>query len=184
MSDVLTEIVKVDPSFTKESFLKMCELEIIPNILEVRLIPHSRWRDFHRVHPVNLSVWKETRLKHRWKHQLNFRRFYPPIVEGKHRWTTGGSPVKAHRERLSLVKHRAKCRLNVKGRVLFPVIHTFFCLPVRAHFRYRLAAVRAENTNSRGAFSPVWKEFSPEVHRLIQQWIQRCTTVGSSVKRV
>lgn len=34
MSEVLTEICKVEPSFDKESFLKMCEKEIIPNILE------------------------------------------------------------------------------------------------------------------------------------------------------
>ena len=34
MSDVLTEICKVEPSFDKERFLKMCEKEIIPNILE------------------------------------------------------------------------------------------------------------------------------------------------------
>lgn len=34
MSEVLTEIVKVDPSFDKDAFLKMCEKDIIPNILE------------------------------------------------------------------------------------------------------------------------------------------------------
>ncbi|XP_063771229.1 mitochondrial import inner membrane translocase subunit TIM44 isoform X2 [Pseudophryne corroboree] len=34
MSEVLTEIVKVDPSFDKDSFLKICEKDIIPNILE------------------------------------------------------------------------------------------------------------------------------------------------------
>ncbi|KAJ8040296.1 Mitochondrial import inner membrane translocase subunit TIM44 [Holothuria leucospilota] len=37
MSEVLTEILKIDPSFTKESFLKMCEQEIIPNILEAMI---------------------------------------------------------------------------------------------------------------------------------------------------
>lgn len=36
MSEVLTEILKVDPSFDKDSFLKQCETDIIPNILEVR----------------------------------------------------------------------------------------------------------------------------------------------------
>lgn len=36
MSEVLTEIIKVDPSFDKDSFLKLCERDIIPNILEVR----------------------------------------------------------------------------------------------------------------------------------------------------
>lgn len=35
MSEVLTEILKVDPSFDKDSFLKQCERDIIPNILEV-----------------------------------------------------------------------------------------------------------------------------------------------------
>ncbi|XP_075058662.1 mitochondrial import inner membrane translocase subunit TIM44 [Mixophyes fleayi] len=34
MSEVLTEIVKVDPYFDKDSFLKICEKDIIPNILE------------------------------------------------------------------------------------------------------------------------------------------------------
>ncbi|CAG2239093.1 TIM44 [Mytilus edulis] len=34
LSDVLTEICKVEPDFDKERFLKMCEKEIIPNILE------------------------------------------------------------------------------------------------------------------------------------------------------
>lgn len=32
---MLTEILKVDPSFDKDSFLKLCERDIIPNILEV-----------------------------------------------------------------------------------------------------------------------------------------------------
>lgn len=34
LSEVLTEICKMDPNFNKEGFLKECELEIIPNILE------------------------------------------------------------------------------------------------------------------------------------------------------
>ncbi|XP_063057147.1 mitochondrial import inner membrane translocase subunit TIM44 isoform X2 [Engraulis encrasicolus] len=34
MSEVLTEILKVDPSFDKDAFLKQCEKDIIPNILE------------------------------------------------------------------------------------------------------------------------------------------------------
>ncbi|KAF7651991.1 hypothetical protein LDENG_00102840 [Lucifuga dentata] len=34
MSEVLTEIVKADPTFDKDSFLKQCEKDIIPNILE------------------------------------------------------------------------------------------------------------------------------------------------------
>lgn len=34
LSEVLTEIVKMDPTFKKEEFLKECEFEIIPNILE------------------------------------------------------------------------------------------------------------------------------------------------------
>lgn len=37
MSEVLTEILKVDPSFDKDSFLKQCELDIIPNILEAMI---------------------------------------------------------------------------------------------------------------------------------------------------
>ncbi|XP_064646315.1 mitochondrial import inner membrane translocase subunit TIM44-like [Lineus longissimus] len=34
MSEVLTEICKMDPNFDKESFIKECEQEIIPNVLE------------------------------------------------------------------------------------------------------------------------------------------------------
>jgi hypothetical protein len=36
MSAVLTEILKADPSFDKDAFLRQCEKDIIPNILEVR----------------------------------------------------------------------------------------------------------------------------------------------------
>jgi len=34
ISEVLTEVVKMDPNFCKEAFLKECERELIPNILE------------------------------------------------------------------------------------------------------------------------------------------------------
>ena len=34
MSEVLTEIVKMDPHFDKERFIKECQYEIIPNVLE------------------------------------------------------------------------------------------------------------------------------------------------------
>jgi len=34
LSEVLTEIVKMDPNFDKEQFLKDCEVDFIPNILE------------------------------------------------------------------------------------------------------------------------------------------------------
>ncbi|MEQ2250798.1 Mitochondrial import inner membrane translocase subunit TIM44 [Ilyodon furcidens] len=37
MSEVLTEILKLDPSFDKDSFLKQCEQDIIPNILEAMI---------------------------------------------------------------------------------------------------------------------------------------------------
>ncbi|XP_053738799.1 mitochondrial import inner membrane translocase subunit TIM44 [Synchiropus splendidus] len=37
MSEVLTEILKVDPSFDKDAFLKQCENDIIPNILEAMI---------------------------------------------------------------------------------------------------------------------------------------------------
>ncbi|XP_062306794.1 mitochondrial import inner membrane translocase subunit TIM44 [Osmerus eperlanus] len=37
MSEVLTEILKVDPSFDKDSFLKQCEADIIPNVLEAMI---------------------------------------------------------------------------------------------------------------------------------------------------
>ena len=34
LSETLTEICKMDPNFEKEQFLKDCEQDIIPNILE------------------------------------------------------------------------------------------------------------------------------------------------------
>ena len=34
-AQTLTEIAKIDPSFNKENFLKECEFEIIPTVLEV-----------------------------------------------------------------------------------------------------------------------------------------------------
>jgi import inner membrane translocase subunit TIM44 len=34
VSEVLTEIAKVDPSFEKHEWLRFCEKEVIPNILE------------------------------------------------------------------------------------------------------------------------------------------------------
>lgn len=37
LSEVLTEIVKADPTFDKETFLKQCEKDIIPNILEAMI---------------------------------------------------------------------------------------------------------------------------------------------------
>ncbi|XP_029285577.1 mitochondrial import inner membrane translocase subunit TIM44 isoform X1 [Cottoperca gobio] len=37
MSEVLTEILKADPSFDKDSFLKQCERDIIPNVLEAMI---------------------------------------------------------------------------------------------------------------------------------------------------
>lgn len=37
MSEVLTEVCRIDPGFDKEKFLKSCEQEIIPNILEAMI---------------------------------------------------------------------------------------------------------------------------------------------------
>ena len=37
MSEVLTEIVKADPNFDKERFIREVQHDIIPNILEVSL---------------------------------------------------------------------------------------------------------------------------------------------------
>lgn len=39
MSEVLTEILRVDPAFDKDRFLKQCENDIIPNVLEVGATP-------------------------------------------------------------------------------------------------------------------------------------------------
>ena len=35
MSEVLTEICKMDPNFDKEQFIRDCQFDIIPNVLEV-----------------------------------------------------------------------------------------------------------------------------------------------------
>ena len=35
MSEVLTEICKMDPNFDKEEFIHVCQTDIIPNVLEV-----------------------------------------------------------------------------------------------------------------------------------------------------
>ena len=35
MAEALTEILKIDPSFSKEEFVQQCQFEIIPVILEV-----------------------------------------------------------------------------------------------------------------------------------------------------
>jgi hypothetical protein len=40
MSEVLTEIIRMDPTFDKEQFIKQCQFDIIPNILEVTIIPN------------------------------------------------------------------------------------------------------------------------------------------------
>ncbi|XP_030630542.1 mitochondrial import inner membrane translocase subunit TIM44-like [Chanos chanos] len=37
MSEVLTEILRADPNFDKDSFLRQCEYDIIPNILEAMI---------------------------------------------------------------------------------------------------------------------------------------------------
>ncbi|XP_071795156.1 mitochondrial import inner membrane translocase subunit TIM44-like [Asterias amurensis] len=37
MSEVLTEILKADPNFSKQEFLNFCEYEIIPNVLEAMI---------------------------------------------------------------------------------------------------------------------------------------------------
>ncbi|GFO50341.1 mitochondrial import inner membrane translocase subunit tim44 [Plakobranchus ocellatus] len=42
MSEVLTEICKVDPDFNREKFIRLCEVEIIPNILECSWFKDSR----------------------------------------------------------------------------------------------------------------------------------------------
>ena len=36
MSEVMTEICKIDPNFDQEKFVRLCETLIIPNVLEVR----------------------------------------------------------------------------------------------------------------------------------------------------
>ena len=38
-SEALTEITKMDPDFCKEAFLRQCQTDIIPNILEAMIRP-------------------------------------------------------------------------------------------------------------------------------------------------
>uniref|UniRef100_A0A3B4AGH9 Mitochondrial import inner membrane translocase subunit TIM44 n=1 Tax=Periophthalmus magnuspinnatus TaxID=409849 RepID=A0A3B4AGH9_9GOBI len=55
MSEVLTEILKVDPNFDKDTFLKQCERDIIPNILEVRhsyVLPFIYFTYSQLAHPI------------------------------------------------------------------------------------------------------------------------------------
>ena len=37
MAEALAEIYKIDPSFTREDFMKQCQFEIIPTVLEAFL---------------------------------------------------------------------------------------------------------------------------------------------------
>ncbi len=37
MAEALAEICKIDPSFTREDFMKQCQFEIIPTVLEAFL---------------------------------------------------------------------------------------------------------------------------------------------------
>lgn len=39
LSEALTEIVKMDPTFDKERFLLECEYDVIPNVLEAMIRP-------------------------------------------------------------------------------------------------------------------------------------------------
>ena len=133
-----------------------------------------RWRDFHRVNPVNLSVWNETRLKHRWEHRLNFLKFYPPIVEGKHQWTTGGSPVKAQHDRLSRWNTVRNARLNVKGYVLFPVIHTFFSLVSACSLPLQVGRWKHKFTRSiLASMKRIFPGGSPFISTVVYHWKQR-----------
>ena len=43
MAETLAEIRKIDPTFDKELFIKRCQFDIIPTVLEVNLsLPHTR----------------------------------------------------------------------------------------------------------------------------------------------
>ena len=56
MSEVLTEVVRMDPTFDKEEFIKLCRFDIIPNILEVYMLFlccvefNVDWLPFYSVH--------------------------------------------------------------------------------------------------------------------------------------
>ena len=49
MSEVLTEIVKLDPNFDKEKFIKDCQDDFIPNNLEVSKINSKIFRIRHLI---------------------------------------------------------------------------------------------------------------------------------------
>lgn len=55
MSEVLTEILRADPNFDKDRFLRQCESDIIPNILEVRSMLQLRWSP-GLLHPLPLIL--------------------------------------------------------------------------------------------------------------------------------
>ncbi|XP_008431898.1 mitochondrial import inner membrane translocase subunit TIM44-like [Poecilia reticulata] len=64
MSEVLTEILKIDPKFDKDTFLKQCEKDFIPNILEAMVRGE-------------LDVLKD------WCYEATYRQLAHPIQQAK-----------------------------------------------------------------------------------------------------
>jgi import inner membrane translocase subunit TIM44 len=56
LSATLTEIVKIDPTFEREQFLKECESDIIPNILEAITSGNLEILEDWWVPPVTLTL--------------------------------------------------------------------------------------------------------------------------------
>lgn len=61
MSEVLTEILRVDPAFDKERFLQQCENDIIPNVLEVGAQPRRPLLGPHQIRNSSRRVFSEQR---------------------------------------------------------------------------------------------------------------------------
>lgn len=57
MSEVLTEILRVDPAFDKERFLQQCENDIIPNVLEVGAQPCRPFLGSHQIKSSSRDIW-------------------------------------------------------------------------------------------------------------------------------
>ncbi|XP_054160516.1 mitochondrial import inner membrane translocase subunit TIM44-like [Oppia nitens] len=64
LSEVLTEVCKIDPNFDKNQFLKECETDIIPNILEAMIRP-------------DLGILKD------WLHEAPYNQLAQPILQAQ-----------------------------------------------------------------------------------------------------
>ena len=62
MSEVLTEVVKMDPTFTQERFIQDCRTVYIPNILEVIVLRFSPVKSKQKTRAVKDLEYKITKV--------------------------------------------------------------------------------------------------------------------------